>query len=291
MTTVAPHRYYSIGSLDAMYPNLVSSVRPKDLRRSGRTLAGAIAAAVLLILTTAACAGGGGSGLTNALDDRQFVSTSVTGHDLVEDTRVLMSFNAGTLSASAGCNTMSVETSWDRDALVAGDLAMTAIGCDPDRHAQDDWLAGFLASAPTFALDGTTLTLTGEHEQVVLAEILPEPIDAGTWELDGLITGDVAQSVPSGVDAWISLAESEAQFGFGCNDGGATVEISPAKKPGTGSIAFGEGHVTLMACEPTQMEVEGHLAALYTGTVDYTITGVTLTLMGDGIGATYRLQS
>ncbi len=40
------------------------------------------------------------------LDGREFVSTQVDGHDLVADSTIRISFEDGSLSINAGCNTM-----------------------------------------------------------------------------------------------------------------------------------------------------------------------------------------
>ena len=49
-----------------------------------------------------------GSAVTSAdLDGSTFESTSVEGHDLVPGSTVRLTFEKGSLSANAGCNTMS----------------------------------------------------------------------------------------------------------------------------------------------------------------------------------------
>ncbi len=88
------------------------------------------------------------------------MSNAVEGHGPVAGTAIEMAFHDGVLSASAGCNRMvgpyhleADGTSWTL--LIEGHgLAMTRMGCDPDRHAQDRWLAELLQARPTLRVQG-----------------------------------------------------------------------------------------------------------------------------------------
>ncbi len=69
---------------------------------------------------------------------------------LVAGTRITLNFVADghRLGAQAGCNQMGGPASFEGGHLVVDDLATTEMGCDPPRHAQDEWLARFLTSRP-----------------------------------------------------------------------------------------------------------------------------------------------
>lgn len=105
-------------------------------------------------------AGTGMRGATDArsdpVDGRVFVANAVEGRDLVAGTAIEVAFDSGVLSASAGCNRLvgpyhledAGGTSWTL-VIDGRGLAMTGMGCDPDRHAQDRWLADLLQARPT----------------------------------------------------------------------------------------------------------------------------------------------
>lgn len=118
---------------------------------------------LLLAMTAVACRGDGGGATSEMaqapdLDDRTFVSTSVSGHRMVPDTEVRLSFSSRGLTAEAGCNEMFGRASWETGRLVlANELGETLMLCPPERQAQDDWLLSLLASSPPLVLDGDLL--------------------------------------------------------------------------------------------------------------------------------------
>lgn len=116
------------------------------------------------------CSAGGDGSATPDLAGRTFLSTAVRGHELVPDSTVSIAFDEGTISVNAGCNTLFGEASWDGGVLAAGQLASTRKACAEDLMAQDEWLAGFLASSPALTLDGATLTLGNDTTGITLQE-------------------------------------------------------------------------------------------------------------------------
>ncbi len=186
------------------------------------------------LLPLAACAddGSGSSdgpapATADDLNGRAFVSTEVTGHELVDDTQVRISFEDDRLSASAGCNTLSAAYTIDEGSLTLdGQPASTMMGCDDDLMTQDGWLASFLADGPEAELDGDTLTLTGgDVTMTMLDETVADPAKPliGTaWTLDTIIDGDTASSVPAAVDPpTLMISDAgEATMFAGCNQGG-----------------------------------------------------------------------
>lgn len=109
-----------------------------------------LARLLVLALTVACCSG---AGAAPALDGREFLSTSIVDNgaqrSLVPGTRVRVHFADGRISLSAGCNIMGGTYRIDGGQLVTDALAMTEMGCDQARHAQDDWLSTFIGSRPT----------------------------------------------------------------------------------------------------------------------------------------------
>jgi heat shock protein HslJ len=103
------------------------------------------------------------------LDGKAFTSTSVEGHDLVEGTSIQLTFEDGSMSANAGCNTTSGSYEIDDGTLRwAGPAASTLIGCPEDQAAQDDWLTQLLTDGVEAEQDGDTLTLTDDDVEIVL---------------------------------------------------------------------------------------------------------------------------
>ena len=115
------------------------------------------------------------------------------------------------------------------------------MGCDPARHAQDDWL--FTSSAPSrsIVLDGDNVTLTvrrhrnGDARHVRSRSLTA--LSAQTWTLNSIISGDAVSSVPAGVTATIQFNEDgTVQFQSGCNSGGGSYtvdgQIDRLQRPG-----------------------------------------------------------
>jgi heat shock protein HslJ len=235
----------------------------------------------------AACStAGGASGPPATLDGHTYLSTGITGADLVPGTQVRLSFTDGNLSASAGCNIMGGTYSIDGDRLVTTQLSMTEMGCDEQRARQDEWLAGFLGSTVTLALDADTLTLTdGTVTLTLLDEEVAtpdQPLEGTLWVLDGITAGDTVSSIPAGVTASIRIASGRIDLQAGCNQGGGTVEVAPD------ALTFGPMMLTKMACEASQMDVENAMITVLSGPVAYTIDAGRLTLNTGQAGLMFR---
>lgn len=253
-----------------------------------------LAVSLLLLLvacgesTTSAGSGGGNPW------GRHFLSVSVTedaeDRPLVAGTRIRLSFREdGSLGASAGCNSMGGQAEIRDGRLVLAGLSMTEMGCDPDRHAQDEWLAGFLTSRPRFHLDDSLLTLTGEETEIRLQDrevADPDrPLRGTRWEVDSVIEGDAVSSVPEEAGAHLVFAADSDGFGgsTGCNQVGGRAEIDEA----AGTVTFGDVVTTKMACEDDRMQLEGDVLDVVDGTVDYDIEAGRLWLRhpdGKGLG-------
>lgn len=243
--------------------------------------------ALLLVALLAACASTGGAA---TLDGREFLSTAVTVDGapmaLVPGTGVRISFQEGQLSASAGCNSIGGAYRIDDGALAFDGGGMTEMGCDPDRHAQDDWLVGFLAARPTVALDGTNLVLTSGGTVVALTDrevAEPDlPLAGTTWTVDTIISGDAASSVPPQAVATFRFSDDgRVEIRTGCNTGSGTYEATETELRFTGVA------VTEMACDGAAGALEAAvLPILGADVIGYTIDASRLTLQAgsDGLG-------
>jgi heat shock protein HslJ len=104
------------------------------------------------------------------LEGRTFVSTEVDGETLVDGTEISLSFDEGTMSVRAGCNTLFGGFEVEASSLVADELAQTQMACDDANQAQDIWVLELLEGRPTIAVAGDTLTLSDDAVSVTLTE-------------------------------------------------------------------------------------------------------------------------
>lgn len=87
-----------------------------------------------------------------------------------------LTFDEGSITINAGCNTLFGEATWTDGTIMvpAGTLASTMMACSEPLMAQDQLLASFFASNPTWTLVGETLTVTSETtsgiSQIVLEQ-------------------------------------------------------------------------------------------------------------------------
>jgi heat shock protein HslJ len=226
---------------------------------------------------------------------RTFLSTSVTEDGrpkpLVEGTRISLRFDGARrhVGAQAGCNSMGGPAAFEDGKLVVDDLATTEMGCDPPRHAQDEWVAGFLTSRPVWSLEGPVLTLESGTTRMVLEDretADPDrPLRATKWTVDTIIEGESASSVPAGAEAHLTIGDGDDRDRFtghaGCNGMGGTSVVDDR----AATITFSEVITTKMACEDDRMRLERAVLATLRGPVGYRVDADRLHLDGpDGHG-------
>lgn len=222
--------------------------------------------------------GGGGDVPTAAeLDNRAFESTSVEGHELVDGTTISLLFEANLIAVRAGCNGMSGGFTFDEDALVVEQLAMTMMACDQPLMDQDAWVNEFLMGLPTVSLDGDTLTLTGTDATITFAEVADAELVGPTWNVTGAVENEGVSSVPEG--ASLTFAETSVNVNAGCNTGSGGVTIDET------TITFEPIATTRKMCSDDLMALEASVLAVLSGEVSYEIHGDSLLLTNsDGLG-------
>lgn len=240
----------------------------------------------ILLLALTACSVQSGS----SLDGTEWLSIAVTedGEDrpLVDGTQIRFSFTDGQLGASAGCNSTGGAYRVGDGQLIFEGGGMTEMGCDDERHAQDDWLFGFLGSQPSIAHEGDKLTLTSGETVIALQDsevVEPDlPLEGTIWTVDSLISGDAVSSVPNGATATLVFTDGgRAEVDNGCNSGGGTYEVTD------GTLRVGELMTTLRACDAAAAQLESAvMGVLNAEEIEYAIDAGSLTLMaGDqGLG-------
>lgn len=223
----------------------------------------------LLLVLLAACGedtvSPGGAQSPDQVAGRVFVGDEVTGRQLVAGTTLRLDFTDG-LRADAGCNQLGGDGTIADGVLVATISSMTEMGCDRPRMDQDAWVVSFLESRPaatvigpslTLAKEGVTVTLTDDEE---LKARNPIPLEGTTWELESIVRGDTASSVPGGRPPRLSLESGEAKVFTGCNHGSAQVTID-----GT-TMTFEQLALTQAAC---QGGLEDAVVGVLRGPVDF----------------------
>jgi heat shock protein HslJ len=240
-----------------------------------------------LLVVTAGCGDRGqdaaGDAPVHALRGQTFTAGELTvdgtAHPLVDGTELTMEFtDDGRLVARAGCNTMQAPVDVaDGTLTVDGGLAMTGMGCDKPRHDQDDLVAEILAATPTWRLDGPTLEITSGTTTLTFTErsvAEPDrPLRDTVWQLDGMVDGEVASSVPASVPpVLVTFDGKRVTAGTGCNGAGGEYTVDGD------TITVTPGPTTLMACAGDIMLVEHAVRAVLDGDVRFDITADRLTL-------------
>jgi heat shock protein HslJ len=264
------------------------------VRRAGRLTALASALALGMLPVLAGCGQSGAARSTRLPAGRTFVSTSVTdggGHQrpLVRATKISLTFQAGTISANAGCNTISGAARLDAGRLVVGALATTAIGCPQPLADQDTWLANFLTSRPALTLQGPTLTLHGSTAILTLTDrkvAEPDRPLAGThWVADTVIDRNTASSVPPATANLILTTDGHVSGNTGCRGFSGSYTATAT------TVTFSSLGTGKRSCASDTVRMDRAVLAALTGTVTYHIDAGRLTLTaasGAGLGLTAR---
>ncbi|TCN38747.1 META domain-containing protein [Kribbella orskensis] len=244
-----------------------------------------------LLLTLAGCgdesSAGGGS-----LKGRSYLSTAATADgkpmELVANTRIRMQFtDDGRLIADAGCNSMGGKVSTDGGKMSVQDLAITDMGCDAPRHAQDDWLAKLLQDEPAWKLEADKLSVSNGGTELVLQDretAEPDkPLDGTKWSLETVIAGETASHSVGSERSYLTISGERVTGSTGCNDLQGIVARTGNK------LTFGELSVTLKACTGDAAALEKAVLAALKGEVSYSIEANRLKLRtpdGNGIDLT-----
>ena len=256
-------------------------------------------AAVSLLVVLAACGNDSDSessgtepaGIEATIDGRTYLSTESTGHQVVDGSRIRLSFEQGVLHADAGCNQMTTTYRFEAaDVLRVDSFATTEMACDQLLMDQDVWLARFLQGSPTLVATGDELVITGaESETLTLLDRVvadpDRPIEGTEWVVESIVTADSVETLPVGVTAGLTITDGTAAIRSGCNTGSASVEI------GEETLTFGPIALTAMACGPDETAVEEHVLAVLDGEVASSVTASVLSLRNGDIGLDLRANS
>lgn len=240
-------------------------------------------------LLAAACGGDSddAGGVQAELADRVFVSESIEGWELVPGTQVRLRFRDRELLANAGCNSIEAQYAVQAGVLELGGYGMTEMGCDPARHAQDDWLVAFLGSKPALELAEPRLTMTTSSARMILLDrevASPDrPLVGTQWIGEAIGDGNVVQgglgttlfSIRFDADG-TALVHTSCQSGTGAYqvDGttitfvGLTYDAAPCSDPSHQAVSDRvlfvlDGAPVAFAIEETALEIRKATSTLY----------------------------
>jgi heat shock protein HslJ len=222
------------------------------------------------------------------LDERTFLSTEVTGHELIDGTIIQLGFADGSLSANVGCNQLFGGYRLDGDVLAADALGQTEMACEDALMEQDTWLSGLLTGSPIVALDADELTLTSADGATVVTMLDREvadpdrPLEGTRWVVESTISADAVSSIPSGATASITITDGTVAVESGCNTGSGSVTV------GEDALTFGPIATTTRACEDDLMNLESAVFATLVEEVTYAIEANVLTIRSGDAGLVLR---
>lgn len=258
---------------------------------------------LLLLVVLAACASeqdpplrgtdpATGRGEPPELAGRTYVVTEalVAGTERPLVSEVRLAFEADEVVVTTGCN--SIRGSWEYDgpAVRFDSLMQTEMGCEPELAEQEQWLAELLGAPMTAQPAGDELVLAfGGTELHVVDREQHSPdltLTGQRWELDTIVAGDSASSVPVGAKAWLEFAEDGRVTGLlGCNRGSGTW----TEEDGVLRMSLAS---TKMACQGPRGEVETAMLAVLNAPIEVRITErrLDLTAAKAGLGFTASRQ-
>jgi len=200
-----------------------------------------------------------------------YVSTEVTGYDLVADTTIRLTFEDGNLSVNAGCNTMFAPYELTDDSLAwTEEPAATMMGCPDDLAAQDQWLADLFTTGVGAAVDGGSLTLTSDDVTMVLSrapEADLQELFGKTWSAVATMADGATSRIPRVVRTPRVVVGQNGlgRLDTGCNSGRTTVTADAT------SITFGHPAVTRVRCQEPAATIEQRVLAVVDGRSDYVV--------------------
>ena len=184
-----------------------------------------------LVLLAAACGGRERTPVDLATDapgininGKEFWSTSVNeggiNRPLAEGTRISLRFEAGGVRVGAGCNNIGGTYAIDDNVMVIDSMFSTEMGCDSERHAQDEFIIEVLNSQPTLATGTNTLTITTPKTMIELVdrEVVEtdNPLIETQWVVEGFFDPITATSNAVDNPAHLVFEPDGQVAGFDC---------------------------------------------------------------------------
>ncbi len=154
----------------------------------------------------------------------------------------------GKAGGEGGCNQWSAPYTLDGDSLTFGEITSTLMFCDGPGGTIETFYLADLPAVATWAIDGTTLTLSADDGQPVVAYTVQEaPSLIGSWIVSGYrdATGNVV-ATEDGTTV-VAFDATTVSGTAGCNG------FSGSWSSTDGVLAIGPLMSTKMACEPAEV--------------------------------------
>lgn len=226
----------------------------------------------------------GPTDLAEALDGHDFLLQSIEGHELVDGTEIRIGFRDGEVSAHAGCNHISGPFEIEGGILRVEGLGSTQIGCQPELHAQDEWVMALLTGSPEIRFDDPELTIEGDEGTLVLVDrevASPDRPLVGThWIGNGTGDGNTITFGPGWETATVRFEQDGALRVFtGCQVGEGSYSATET------TIEVEELAYTEEPCDAAELEslsAAVHAVLADGATIELEIDEANLTLERDG---------
>lgn len=231
--------------------------------------------------------GGQPAGRPEDLWGRTFVSTRVTENGqpraLVDGTRIEMTFfverDRRGLRWELGCNFFGTGVEITPDRLIVDEIETSDQGCRSDYQVQDDWLADFIGSDPSWELRDDKLSLTS-GETIIELEPAPsgdlEDLWGRTFVSTRVIEGGEPRPLISGTSIELTFFEERgrrgARWSAGCNTFGTSIAITPDR------LVLGEIGGTQKGGSPECQDQDDWLAGFLGSDPNWELRDDTLTL-------------
>lgn len=219
---------------------------------------------------------------TTGLEDGVYLLESSEGFTPVPSTTVRLTFEDGSFGFSAGCNSHGGSYEVRDGQLIVPGLGSTEIGCDTERHQQDNFLAEFFTSMPLLTIEGDRLTFTSDDATLVFLDrevADPDRTLAGPlWTIDTLISGGAASNVPvSPAPTVLFNNDGSLHVNTSCNESDGRYAVSGD------TLTLTEIAYTERGCNAAIVETQVQ-AVLGNGTLRFSIEANRLSLDRDDIG-------
>ncbi|MGQ4382334.1 META domain-containing protein [Streptomyces sp. SAS_270] len=181
----------------------------------------------------------------------------------------------GKVQGNYGCNHFYATADFKGDRLDLGETQATEMACEEGAMKFEDTLARTLADgALTAEVGKNALTLTTDDgDRVHLTKEQDAPLHGTKWTITALGDADVAESLPEGAKAYLTVdAKGRLTGRLGCNDVTAKATVRD------GHITLGAPATTRMMCDRSLMNTEKTLLGLFRSTVAYELDHRTLAL-------------
>lgn len=196
----------------------------------------------------------------------------------------------GKATGNLGCNRFTAEARVEGDTVTVGRGTTTEMGCQEDvqqfEKAMGRAFSGELKAAVAGSGDRKTLTLTSAGgDSIALTSEPPAPLTGTAWTVTGLVSGDVAASLPTGTEKKAHLTfgkDGSVEGNLGCNSFHGKAKVSGS------TLTFGPLASTRKMCAGPEMELERALLAVLDGTTTYGIEHRSLSIeakSGKGLNA------